>query len=133
MNSTRVTPFLRFALLADAAASGATGLLMAGATPTLAALTGLPPALLSWAGLALLPWALVVAWLGTRASLPRAAVWTVIAVNLLWVIDSLWVLFGAGLAPSGPGYAFVIGQAVAVAVFAELQFTALKRARPAAA
>jgi hypothetical protein len=51
------TPFLRLALLGDAAASGATGLLLTTAARPLAPLLGLPTVLLHSAGLMLLPYA----------------------------------------------------------------------------
>ena len=56
---------LRFALLADALASGAMGVLMAAGAGLLAPFLGLPRPLLLWAGLLLIPFALLVAWTGT--------------------------------------------------------------------
>jgi len=126
---------LRGALLADAAASGAMGLLMAGGAGFLAAPLGLPEPLLRIAGLVLLPWAGWVAWLGAAALPARNAVRAVVAVNLVWVVDSLLLLaFGRllGLAPGGLGIAFVLVQALAVLGFALLQGMALRRAAPAA-
>ena len=88
-DSLRSTPFLRFALLGDAAASGATGLLLAAGAGVLSSLLGLPEGLLRIAGLVLLPYAAFVAWIGTRsAGAPRIAVRAVVAVNLLWTLDS---------------------------------------------
>ncbi|WP_372617659.1 hypothetical protein [Falsiroseomonas sp.] len=132
------TKLLRLALLGDAAASGAMGVLLAGAAGPLAAPLGLPEGLLRGAGLALLPWAGWLVWLGTSAEIRRAALRAVIAVNLVWVADSLLLLAGAGLfglAPSGLGIAFVLAQAAAVLGLAGLQATALRRAeaRPAQA
>ncbi len=57
----KLTPFLRLALLGDAAASGATGLLLATAAGPLAPLLGLPEPLLRSAGLVLLPYAAAIA------------------------------------------------------------------------
>jgi hypothetical protein len=128
----RPTPFLRTVMLADAAASGATGLLAALGADLLAPLTGLPAGLLAYAGLSLLPYAALVAWLALRERLPRAAVWAVIAYNGLWALDSLVVAFGGFFAPTALGIAFVVAQAAVVAAFAELQLVGLKRA-PAAA
>jgi hypothetical protein len=128
----RPTPFLRNVMLADAAASGATGLAAALAADAAAPMTGLPAALLAYAGLSLLPYAALVAWLATRDRLPRGAVWAVIAYNGLWALDSLVVAFGGLFAPTPLGIAFVVAQAAVVAAFAELQLVGLKRA-PAAA
>lgn len=117
--------FLRRALLADAVASAATGLLMAAGAGVLDGLLGLPTALLREAGILLLPYAALVGWLGTRARLPEAVVWTVIIGNVAWTAASigLFVL----LAPTALGYAFVIAQAVVVGLFAELQYIGLRR------
>lgn len=117
--------FLRRALLADAVASAATGLLMATGAGFLDGLLGLPTLLLREAGILLLPYALLVGWLGTRASLPEAAVWAVILGNVAWTAASLGLF--VLLAPTALGYAFVIGQAVVVGLFAELQYIGLKR------
>ena len=131
------TPFLRLSLLGDAAASGATGLLLAAAAGPLGGLLGLPAPLLQAAGLVLLPYALLVAWLGTRAAPSRNALRAVIATNLLWVADSLLLLLLghplAGLAPTGLGIAFVLAQAAVVLGFAAAQGVALRRAGEPAA
>ena len=123
----RQNTFLRYALLADAVASGATGLLMIAGAGLLEGLLGLPTALTREAGLVLLPYVAFVAWVGTRAAISRPAVQAVIAMNVLWVAGSVVVLVGGFVAPTVLGYAFVIAQAVVVGVFAELQFIGLRR------
>jgi len=132
MTRTPVTPFLRFALLVDAGVSGATAVLLVVAAVPLAALLHLPEALLFNVGLVLVPYVVVVGWLGSRHDLARTAVWAVIACNVVWAIDSCWLLVSGLVAPNAFGVSFVIVQAVAVLVFAELQFTALRRSRLAA-
>lgn len=126
------SPLLRGLLLADAATSAGAGLLMLVGADMLSAPLGIPAALLHYAGLALLPFAAVVAWLATRSLLARGAVWAVVAVNAIWVVDSVLLLLSGWIAPTGLGYGFVIVQALAVAVFAELQIVALRRAKKAA-
>lgn len=133
MSSFTPSTLLRYALVGDAVASGATGLLMAAGAGFLTELLGLPEPLLRAAGLVLLPYAALVAYLGTRAVLSRGAVWTVIIVNGLWVIDSLALLLGPSLTPTALGYAFVLFQAVVVLVFAEAQYFGLRRSLPQAA
>lgn len=119
------TAFLRRALLLDAATCVGTGALLALAASPLAPLLGLPAALLFYAGLALLPIGAFMAWVGTRQSAPAAAVWLVVVGNALWVLASLFVLF---VFPSTMlGTAFVIAQAVVVAVLAELEWMGLRR------
>jgi hypothetical protein len=123
------TPFLRFALLGDAAASGATGLLLAAGAGFLAGLLDLPEGLLRIAGLVLLPYAAFVAWLGTRGDgVPRNPVRAIVAVNLLWALDSALLLAAGPVAPNGLGIAFVLAQALVVLGFAGMQWTALRGA-----
>lgn len=123
---------LRYAILADALVSGAAGLLMLLGADLLAGLLGLPVTLLRYAGLSLLPFAALVAWLGARAHPPRAAVWAVVAYNVLWAVDSILLLLTGWVSPTALGYAFVVAQAIAVALFAELQYLGMRR-RPAPA
>jgi hypothetical protein len=75
----------------------------------------------------LLPFALLLAFLSTRARLPRAAVWAVIVANAIWAIDSIVLLFTGWVQPSLLGYLFVAGQAAFVAVIAELEYIGLRR------
>lgn len=117
---------LRLALLADAASSGAMGLLLAIGAQPLAPLLGLPAAFLQPVGFGLLPFAGFVAWVGTREPIGRGLAWTIVLVNAVWVIDS-FVLFGwPDLAPTGLGHLFVVAQALAVGGLAALQALALR-------
>ena len=127
------TPFLHLALLGDAAASGTTGLLLAAGAGALAPLLGLPEGLLRVAGLALLPYAAFVAWIGARnGGAPRNAVRAVVAINLLWALDSALLLALGPVSPNGLGIAFVLAQAVVVLGFAAMQWMALRGAALAA-
>ncbi|MBX9774552.1 MAG: hypothetical protein K2Y71_09075 [Xanthobacteraceae bacterium] len=119
--------FLRLALFADAAVSGATGLVAFAGAGILDALLGLPTDLLRYAGLSLIPYAAIVAYVGTRPNLSRAAVWAVVTYNTLWAIDSVVLLVSGAVAPTALGYAFVIFQAAVVAGFAGLQVVALRK------
>jgi hypothetical protein len=123
---------LRFALLADAAASGATGLMMIAGAGLLEGLLGLPTALMREAGLLLVPYVAFVAYAGTRETISRPAVQATIAINVLWVAASIGLLMSGYVAPTVLGYAFVIFQAVVVGVFAELQFIGLRRSEATA-
>ena len=51
----------------------------------------------------------------------------IIAINALWVAASFGLLLSGLVAPTPLGYAFVIAQALAVALLAELQFIGLRR------
>jgi hypothetical protein len=119
---------LRFALLADAAASGLMGVLTAAGAGLLAPFLGLPSPLLFWAGLLLIPFALFVAWTGTREQLPSGAVGAVVIVNLAWVAGSFALLALLPHAPTALGYVFVIAQALAVLVLALMQWIGVGRA-----
>src|SRR5256885_15393419 len=116
--------FLRRMLLVDAATCVATGALLSLAAGPLSSLLGLPAGLLLWAGLALFPIAAFMLWVATRASPPRPGVWLVIAGNAAWVFGSIAIL---GLSPTALGYAFVIVQAVAVALLAQLGYSGPRR------
>lgn len=111
---TDTNRLLRLALLADAASSGAMGLLLAAGAGPLDPLLGLPAILLRPLGLALLPFAAFVAWVGTRETIRPIFVWTIVVVNAIWVLDSAALLMWPGVAPTGFGQLFVAAQAIAV-------------------
>ena len=125
--SSRTSPFLRRVLLADAATSGATGLLMMLGAGAAGELLGVPDALLRYAGLTLLPFAALVALLATRENLWRAGVWAVVVCNALWAADSVLLLLTGWIEPNELGIAFIVAQALVVAVFAELEYLGLRR------
>jgi hypothetical protein len=126
------SPFLRRALILDAAASGATALIVIAAAGPLAGLLGLPQGLLRGAGLVLLPYVAFVIYWAMREDVSRPAVWAIVVANVLWAAASALLLVSGWVAPTALGYAFVIGQAAAVALLGELQYVGLRR-QPAAA
>jgi hypothetical protein len=123
----RSSSFLRQVLLADAVATGATGLLMVVFARALQGLLLVSGTLLFWAGLILVPYAIGVAWLATRNSIPRGAVRAVIACNVLWGVDCLLLALSGWIEPNALGYAFIAVQVIVVAAFAELQWVGLRR------
>jgi hypothetical protein len=132
MSHDHSSTFLHRVLILDAAASGATGLLMIAAAGLLEGLLGLPTALLRGAGFVLVPYVAFVAYWATRETISRPAVWTIIAANAAWAIASALLLVSGLVAPTALGYAFVIGQAVVVALLGELQYMGLRRPMAAA-
>jgi hypothetical protein len=121
------SPFLRQALLADAVTTALCGsLMLLGANP-LSGMLGLPEALLRVGGAALLPFAVLVAYLSLRPNLSRLAVWGIVLVNVLWAADSILLLLSGGVTPNAAGYVFVLAQAAVVLLYAELQFIGLRR------
>ncbi len=127
MNTLNASPLLRRALLADGLVGLATGSLLVLLADWYANLLALPADLLYAAGLALLPLGLFLAWLGCQERINRLLVWAVIAINALWVIDSLALLFAGWVSPNLLGQVFVIGQAALVLLFLELELIGLKR------
>jgi hypothetical protein len=131
--SMKVSPFLRNVLYADALMSGAAALVMLAGAPILGPLLELPVGLLRWAGVLLVPFVVTLVVVARRETIARLALFDIVAVNALWVVASFGMLLTGTVSPNGFGYAFVIVQAVAVAVAGELQFIAWRRARPAIA
>jgi hypothetical protein len=119
--------FLRYVLISDAVASGATGALMILGAGFLSGLLAIPGGLLFEAGLILLPYVLFVAIIASRPVIPAKPVWFIIACNALWTLGSVILLASGLIAPNALGYAFVIMQAAAVALLGELQYVALRR------
>jgi hypothetical protein len=133
MSTIHPSPLLRQALLSDAVTSLACGLLMLLGAGPLAGLLGLPEALLRLAGGFLLPYAMLIAYLGMRREMQRPLVWAVAIGNAVWAIDSILLLMSGWVEPTRAGYAFVIGQALVVLMYAELQVVGLRRSQAAAA
>jgi|SRR5262245_57743399 len=125
--SAQASTFLRRALVLDAVASGATALLVITAAGLIDGVLGLPVALLRGAGLVLVPYVAFVTFVAARARIEPAAVWVIIACNVLWAIASLLLLLSGQLAPTGLGIAFVAAQAIVVALLGELQYMGLRR------
>jgi hypothetical protein len=124
--------FLRAVLFADAAASGATGLLMIAGASFLAGLLAVPAALLFEAGVILVPYVALVLWVSTRAAIPVGPVRFIIGLNALWTLASIGLLLSGLIAPNMLGVAFILFQAAAVGLLGLLQYLALARRTVAA-
>lgn len=122
-----VSPFLRNVLLLDALASGATAIILLGGAHMLSPLLDIPQNLLFWAGVVLVPFVLMVLAVSQRQSVSRTMLLEIIAINALWVVASFGLLVSGVVAPNLLGIAFVGAQAIAVALFAELQYVGLRR------
>lgn len=127
MQSFHTSTFLRRVLLADAATCVATGLLLMFGANLVERFLGLPAELSRYAGVSLLPFAAFLVYLARRENLSRRVVWAVIVLNVLWTVDSILLLLTGWVAPTEPGYAFVVAQALGVAMFAGLEFVGLKK------
>ncbi|UXI66815.1 hypothetical protein [Tahibacter amnicola] len=126
-NFLRHPNFLRYVLWVDGIAGLAMAALLIFDAAPIARLTQLPATLLQSAGIALLPFLALIGWLLSRPVPPRTGVMVLIAGNALWVVDSVLLLVAGWATPNALGYAFVILQAVAVGVLAELEFVAVRR------
>jgi hypothetical protein len=133
MQVIRTSTFLRWVLFADAATCLACGLLMTLGYGALAWFLGLPGELLLYAGISLLPFTAYLIYLATREYLSPLLVWLVIVLNVLWAADSFLLLLTGWVAPTGPGYAIVIVQALGVAMFAALEYLSLRKSTMATA
>jgi len=125
--------FLRRAILGDAIFSGASAVLLTLGAGVLAPWLELPEALLRETGLFLIVYAILVGWLGTRHTMPKALVAIVIAGNTAWTLASIALLFSSAVAPNLLGEVFVAAQAIATGVLAELQYIGLRRSDEALA
>jgi hypothetical protein len=114
-------------LLVDGLVSGTMGVLLVAAAQPLADWFGLSGPFVRWTGLLLVPFALSVLFLATRSSPPQNGVWALIALNVGWVVASAVVLLSGWINPSGTGVAFIIAQAILVALFAEQQYVRLRQ------
>lgn len=124
MRSTDPSRFLSLLLWADAASAATSGALQVAAAPSLARWFGLPPALVLGSGAGLLVVAAFAAWLARSPR--RAGVLTLVGLNAAWVLGCLELLLSGG-ALTAPGIGWLVLQAVAVGVLAELEWLALRR------
>lgn len=116
---------LRTALRLDAGATAALGVLLVPLAGPAERSLGIPAALTVAAGLGLLAWAMLVAWVSTRPS--RTLVIDVVVGNALWVAASLLYAVLARGSLTGLGIAFVVAQAAVVLVLLELQILGVRR------
>jgi hypothetical protein len=119
--------FLRRALLADAVFSGVAALALTFGAGAFATLLNLPQVLLLESGLFLIAYAAFVGWLGSRPSMLKALVWIVIIGNTAWTLGSIVLLFSGSVSPNLLGQVFIVAQAIATGVFAELQYIGLRK------
>lgn len=119
--------FLRNVLWADAASCLASGALQLAGGAGLAHLLNLPQPLLTGTGIFLLAYGTLAGWTAMRNPIPRALVGLFAAGNAAWAVACIALLATGTLQPSALGMAWVIAQAVTVAVLAELQWTGLRR------
>jgi hypothetical protein len=127
MATVQVSGFLRNALILDAVASAASGAAQVAGAGRLDAWLQLPRGLLLESGVFMLGYAVALALLARRATLPAPLVLAVIVGNLAWALACVALPLAGVLAPAALGYAWLAVQALAVLLFAELEFIGLRR------
>lgn len=113
---------LKQLLVADALTCLVTGLAFVLATAPLAALLGLPAALLFYAGLVLFPCAGLM--LVASRNQAKPLIWLVVIGNFAWAAASVVLAFA--LEPTAIGFAFTLVQAAAVALLGYLEVRAAR-------
>ncbi|MBC9713418.1 hypothetical protein H9Y04_12640 [Streptomyces sp. TRM66268-LWL] len=116
---------LRLFLGLDAVVTGANGLAYAVASGPLGRLLGVDDGLLLALGLGLLAYAAGVGVLAARKEPPVLPVRAVVEINLAWAVMSVVALV-VWFSPSTAGTVWIPMQALTVAGFAALQYTALR-------
>jgi hypothetical protein len=117
---------LRLWLNADALASGALGLFSIAGCTVLDGPLGISTAALASLGVVLVVWAAALRRVVTRPVLNRPAAWVIVAINALWVLDSIAVVALGWFALTSLGVTMVLLQAGAVVVLLTMQGRALR-------
>lgn len=130
--ATQSSPFLQKILLFDAGTCVLMGLVMALGAEVLESPLGLQITLIRYSGISLIPFALLLLYLGTRQVLMRSAIMAVIVGNIAWAVLSILIIVVGIVSPTFLGEMFVIGQGIAVAVLAELEFLGLRKSQSVA-
>ena len=119
--------FLRKVLFADAATCTVCGLFMVVSARPFGQLTEIPPEILLYAGLALLPIAGFIALVAARAARSVAAIGVVIVGNLGWSAASVWLSTSGVIAPTPLGQLFLGAQAASVLALTALELRGAQR------
>ncbi|GAA0446236.1 hypothetical protein Aca07nite_04430 [Actinoplanes capillaceus] len=123
---TNSEALLRWVLKADALVTGANGIAYLALAGVLTDVLGHPVSVQHAVGAFLVVFAIAVGVIATRPVAGRAAVRTVIAVNVTWVLLSIVVLGAGAVEATTLGRVWMAAQAAIVAVFAAIQAYALK-------
>ena len=125
--SSQSLPTLSTILVFDAVACLAMGLGLAGFAPAIAGLTDLPSAFVRAAGAVLLPTGVFILMVALRSEIRAWAVPVIVAGNMAWVLLSVSLPLAGLVQPNTLGWAFLLGQALAVATLAALEHTQGRR------
>lgn len=133
MRTVHPSPLLRLGLRLDAALSLGAAAAVPLLLEPLGAALGLDRVhMIALAGF-MLVWAALTGWMAAQAQLPAWSVWMTVCLNLAWAPASL-LLPALGLfKPSPIGWTVLVAEALAVLVFAELQWLGLRHSAREAA
>ena len=126
ITALRGNALTRVALKLDAVVTGANGAAYLAAAGLLDGPLGLPEGFLRATGAFLIVFAACVWFTATRPNINRNAVGAVIALNALWVVDSIALAAFGWYDLTTGGAIWVVLQAIVVAAFAALQAYALR-------
>lgn len=127
-----MTPALRNGLLLDAVGSTPIGLAFAIAPATFAGLFALPQSLLVAVAVFIAGWVVLLLVAARRPAIPAWLGWTFVLGNVVWMAASFAILLSGVIQPNLLGTLVVIAQALAVALFALLQWFAIRAPSAAA-
>ena len=123
--SLLTTPvWTRRVLWLDAITGAGSALLQLAAPGTVSSLLGLSVSLVQASAEVVLAFAVFIAWLLAQRTLPLAGVRLLALGNAAWVVASLWLVVGAGVALSPLGVGYLLAQAALVGALAYLQAAA---------
>ena len=124
---TKETQFLRNVLRIDALTCLGTGAASVVLSSVLGGLFGLSPGLLQGSGVVLLAVGAFILYAAKNVPALRWPVWVVVLGNAGWVLASVLLLISGLEQPTALGTAFVLAQALVVAVLAELEYVGLRK------
>lgn len=128
LSALRGDALTRVVLKLDAVVTGANGAAYLAAAGVLDGALGLPQSFLRAIGAFLIVFAACVWFTATRPAVNRNAVYAVVVLNALWVVDSIALVALGWYDPTTAGSVWVVLQALVVAAFAALQAYAVRHA-----
>jgi hypothetical protein len=126
MNTIIPSRLLKLALISDAVVSGAVALLQLLAAAELSKWLNLPQSLLVETGMFLVAYTGVLVYLARSATVWSPIMWLVVIGNVGWAIACITILAERIVSPNLFGAMFVLVQAVAVLIFAALEYAGLR-------
>ncbi|NRF65633.1 hypothetical protein HLB44_01415 [Aquincola sp. S2] len=131
MRTIHPSPLLKFALLLDAAGSGAMALLQLAASSALTDALQLPRMLLVESGLFMAGYAVLLVVLARSARVWSALIGVIAIGNVGWALGCAALWATGAVTPTGWGLGFLAVHAASVLLFATLQGLGLRASRVA--